>query len=409
MSHTSTPEIDEYDLDEHPRLELDLTELKKQATQALGVECLTAEWHKYGESHEVYVLRFNKSQQPLHDSLARAGFECIARFARSPDSLHVDKSEVATIRHVRRHTSIPVPEIYHEEYDANNAVGAAYLLMEKLPGTLFHALWDDLSLEEQKSVISQVASVVVELASLRFDQIGSLTEDGLGPVINQSYKSPQGPFQTTQEFLSSFISPHRVGDLQVGDLLGQVQKELDGFLESRAGAPYLQAPFGLVHSQFDGWNLLFVKSEDESAPSIKLTGVIDFDHSYSGPLDFIYEYPIFIQDTSLEEQDYARNAVLRPHFVREVLRQLPTQEARKIFIETMNSKTFLLRTFETCFVSIPWSGQGFVDAAQEYIEELRSGTGMVYDGRLDFQPEYYSEDGEVIDQPHADEVVERFS
>lgn len=140
MSHKSTLESDKYDSDEPPHLELDLAELKKQATQVLEVECVAVEKLTKGARHEIFVLRFDESQQPIHDSLAQVGFPCIARFARRSDTLDVDKSEVATIRHVRRCTSVPVPEIYHEEYDPNHAVGAAYVLMEKLPGTHLYDL-----------------------------------------------------------------------------------------------------------------------------------------------------------------------------------------------------------------------------------------------------------------------------
>lgn len=42
------------------------------------------------------------------------------------------ESEVATMRYLREHTSIPVPEVY--QYDANpyNRLGGEYILMSKV-------------------------------------------------------------------------------------------------------------------------------------------------------------------------------------------------------------------------------------------------------------------------------------
>lgn len=46
--------------------------------------------------------------------------------------------------------------------------------MEKLPGRHLYQIWDELSMAYKKSVLSEITSVIVQLASLRFDKIGSL-------------------------------------------------------------------------------------------------------------------------------------------------------------------------------------------------------------------------------------------
>ena len=40
--------------------------------------------------------------------------------------------QVATIRYISEHTSVPVPKIYAWNSDASNVVGAEYMIMEKV-------------------------------------------------------------------------------------------------------------------------------------------------------------------------------------------------------------------------------------------------------------------------------------
>jgi hypothetical protein len=45
--------------------------------------------------------------------------------------------QVATMRYIAECTSVPVPEIYAWNFDASNAVGAEYMIMEKVSFRLF--------------------------------------------------------------------------------------------------------------------------------------------------------------------------------------------------------------------------------------------------------------------------------
>ena len=45
--------------------------------------------------------------------------------------------QVATMRYIAKRTSVPVPKIYAWNSDASNAVGAEYMVMEKVSSHLF--------------------------------------------------------------------------------------------------------------------------------------------------------------------------------------------------------------------------------------------------------------------------------
>ncbi|KAH6627412.1 kinase-like domain-containing protein [Chaetomium tenue] len=368
-SYSSTDES--YDSDEPPELELDLDKLMGCASFQ---EATTAP-----------------------RSLANPGFCCIARFTRGDSSSAKSLSEIATARYLKRFTEIPVPEIYYHDLEPDNNVGAPFVLMEKMPGRQLRLMWDDLSLEGKKSALSQVASVIAQLASLKFDRIGSLhhAEPGVGPLISPCLEHPKGPFQSVEEYLRSFVPAESVETPELKGLFGQIQEELGRFLALHRHAAYLQPPFCLIHADFDGQNMLFLEAE-EGGSGPRLVGLIDFEYAYTGPLHFLYEYPIFIQDVHWFKELYAENAILRAHFVKAIYEALPTSDARSTFIASMNGKNFILRDFQHSFMMIKFSEKDLIHTATYYLQDLRDGTGLAYSGRLDYTPELYTETGEPL-------------
>ncbi|KAK3902890.1 kinase-like domain-containing protein [Staphylotrichum tortipilum] len=354
-SYSSTGES--YGSDEPPELDLDLVKLMERAGEVLNARCTAARKLTRGASHEVFTLEFQEmpdmAPPPL---LIRAGLSCIARFSRLNGTRERSVSEMATARCLKHLTSIPVPEIYYHDLDPDNDVGAPFVLMEMMPGRHLYKIWDDLPLDSKKSALSQIASVIAQLASLKFNQIGSLDEnDGIGPLISPCFEDPKGPFPSTSEFMRAFLpSPTSAESPTLTDPFEQARAAIDQFLAHNTQA-YPQPPFCLIHADFDAQNMLFL--DHGSGP--KLTGLIDFEYSFTGPLYFLYDYPIFIQDVSWSAELYAENAVLRAHFVRAIYSALPNAETH-------------------------------------YVQDLEDGTGLAYEGRPDYVHERYSETAELL-------------
>ncbi|KAL2133982.1 hypothetical protein VTI74DRAFT_1285 [Chaetomium olivicolor] len=285
-SYSSADEA--YDSDEPPELELDLGKLMDRASAVLKAKCTAAKELTRGASHEIFSLQFQEVARAPR-SLARAGFCCIARFARGNSNSAKSLSEIATIRYLKRFTEIPVPEIYYYVLDLGKYIGASFVFMERMAGRHLHKLWKNLALEDKKWALSQIASVIAQLASLKFDQIGSLDEHGIGPLIPLCFEHPKGPFQSMGEYLLSFVSTElpELPELAQGSLPSDSSKEIERFLAVAGHAACLQPPFCLIHADFDGQNMLFLESSDGSGhgPS----GLIDFEYAYTGPLHFVYE------------------------------------------------------------------------------------------------------------------------
>ncbi|KAF4987650.1 hypothetical protein FDECE_15346, partial [Fusarium decemcellulare] len=266
--------------------------------------------------------------------------------------------------------------------------------MKRLPGRHLYKIWDDLSLDNKKAALSEIASVIVQFASLRFEKIGCLTQGGIGPIVSPCYQAPKGPFDSTLAYLESFVSTNMAESLELAELFQQIRTELAVFTR-QDNLVYLEPPFALIHADFDAQNMLFVESPD--GLGLELTGLIDFEFAHTGPVYYLYEYPIFIQDVSWSKHLYAENAALRAHFISQIFNGLPDLVARKTFIAAINSKCFLLNSFRDSFMSMQCSEDTLIQSATYYLKSLKDGTGLAYTGRLDYKPEFYSDLGKPID------------
>lgn len=120
-----------------------------------------------------------------------------------------------------------------------------------------------------------------------------------------------------------------------------------------------------------------------------LSGVIDFEHSYSGPLYDLYEYPIFIQDVDWSPQLYEENAILRPYFARALRQSFPAGSPDSIAArDVMREKSFFLNGFQKLLFDMKSIGRTeIISNIQIFLRDLRNGTGLAYTARRDYVPD----------------------
>jgi Phosphotransferase enzyme family len=82
-------------------------------------------------------------------------------------------SEVATPDLVRANR-VPVPKILHYSADADNPVGAGFMIMEKLPGRPIGDMWFDLSEDQRLKVISELVQTEAKLSQIDLPAYGSV-------------------------------------------------------------------------------------------------------------------------------------------------------------------------------------------------------------------------------------------
>jgi aminoglycoside phosphotransferase (APT) family kinase protein len=84
-------------------------------------------------------------------------------------------SEVVIMRYLTAHTSIPVPRVIHYCIDADSGgVGSPYMILAKVDGVPLSSVWDDMGDAKREIVLREIVDILLELASHRFDKIGTI-------------------------------------------------------------------------------------------------------------------------------------------------------------------------------------------------------------------------------------------
>lgn len=346
-SSDSNATTESWGSDEPPPLELNYEALKHIATQFLpgshGACIDITEIHR-GSYHEVRVLHFED------------GWTCIARFTRDKEPLLKTQCELATVAYVRKHTDIPVPETYFVNYNENHVVGAPFVLMEKMEGDRLNYIWFDLPFEHKLSIVEQTANIVGKLADLQFDKIGSFNGEGaVGPFLNVCrtlMDDPEGPFPTTLELFYGALNEKKLHRPKSSTKWYPAIKELlEGFMEGKESDGTLQAPYRLIHDDLELYNIL-VRQSDKNAPP-QITGVIDWDWAYVGPLYYLCEYPPSIlecHNQQAEDDELAELKKLRKHFVKTIAQRYPKgsverADVKRCFKEKSDTLNWFMKDF----------------------------------------------------------------
>ncbi|KAF8338464.1 hypothetical protein F5887DRAFT_514377 [Amanita rubescens] len=372
------PSLDDdgYESDEYPELKPDLKALSDLVYTRIGRKITSCQKVTRGTYHEIYMLN------------TEDGRKLIARLCRSPRNPSALRSEVATMTLVRSRTSIPVPVVHFFEDSPSNEVGMQFLVMDYVEGVNLYRIWDDLTLEHKKDVLTQITWVLGQLANMEFKATGSITEDGsVGPLLHHMMENvdgeevikdmSDGPFGSTSDYLYLFIdrfsSSSRISE-ENRMRLHKVRGVLANYFASHDNEPYIRPPFRL---------------RDGTSPP-RLIGVIDWDHAHAAPLYFLYEYPIFIQDVDSSKHLYEENAILRPHFARAIRKQYPAGSARYLEARACipSGRCSALNNFKDIFMNrVLWSNEMVQALLECYVAEEEAGTGKAYGGRVDWVPD----------------------
>jgi hypothetical protein len=131
------------------------------------------------------------------------GAEVIARIptpAAGPAHL-VTASEVATMEFMRD-LGVPVPKVLAWSPNAENKVGAEYIIMEKALGIQLKEVWDTMSHKQKCRFLADLVSIEAKMVSTSVDSYGALYYNGdvpdaklvrgkakfcLGPSVRRSF------------------------------------------------------------------------------------------------------------------------------------------------------------------------------------------------------------------------------
>jgi len=290
--------------------------------------------------------------------------------------------------YVKSHSTIPVPEVFFVNHNPNHVVGAAFVLMERMPGAPLNGMWNELSIKHKLAAVSQTGTVVAKLSELKFDRVGSLRCDGtLGPLINPGITGLvfQGSsFTNTGDYFCSFLQDDDTAHPEEATREDpEIRSRVRNFLASDGSGPTLHAPYGLIHHDLNWQNLLFTHDDKSQAP--KLTAVIDWDWGATGLLYYLCEYPWWLNDICGIPEEWIENMLLRKQFVSSMLHHFPRHSAdREEIRQCFRQKCWRLNQWKMRFMEVRWTDPSFeTSLVKGYAKFLKGEHGnmacMLYD------------------------------
>ena len=239
-------------------------------------------------------------------------------------------SEVATMRYVRAHTSIPVPRIIHHSAEVDSGgVGSPYIIMTKVDGVALSSVWDDMEDSKREIVLRQIVDILLELASQRFDKIGMLFQQEShtdSDSKNAWYIMPYIGPTTTASVHSSLLSKTftSVSDYWLARTNTKLNTTYNTWFGHenkiyeygitwflRSIIPALYDPsldisgFPICPGDFHSQNIMIVDA-DTSSP--RISGVIDWEFSCTRGTSSFSQYPFFIIDHPIWDDDHPLRA-----------------------------------------------------------------------------------------------------
>ena len=108
---------------------------------------------------------------------------------------HIER-EVAILRYVRQHTTLPVADVLNFDVTVNNPLQSGYVIQSRLPGVSLRTMWDQLTHDQRCTVAQEVGKIVLALQAVKHSTPGiieaSPTDDGAQKLIVRPFdiKSP---------------------------------------------------------------------------------------------------------------------------------------------------------------------------------------------------------------------------
>lgn len=172
--------------------------------------------------------------------------------------------------------------------------------MDYIPGIIASDLMGELGIcdqygtpEQDRKFRRSMAAIQVQLASIKFDEIGSLYQD---PVTEDFFIGPEsetglGPWKSSLDYYHSLLNKKEDDFYQKAPL--EVQHDQWSFaipmlfkflLDKYIGHDSPRGPFGLVHQDFGAHNLLVNEN-------FEILAVIDFDGFMTAPIEVQAQFP----------------------------------------------------------------------------------------------------------------------
>ncbi|KAI0102576.1 kinase-like domain-containing protein [Nemania sp. FL0031] len=238
-------------------------------------------------------------------------------------------SEIATMKIIKEHTTVPLPQVFDSEATANQPFGYPYILMEYLGGhTLPQGLAFSIPPQHRAKVARQLANVFAELQNLTFSRIGRLwcgeNIDQPVEIIAMDWHPSPGPLNTSLEY---FYNQRQHENRETMAIYPDVPDWLTACWVLKTALTHIvledrvRGPFPLCHLDLHYGNMLFDREYN-------LTGIIDWSSSQAAPLEQLSVCPELYTFPGLSDEENQPIVEFR-NLVMESLKEIENQQKQK--------------------------------------------------------------------------------
>ncbi|EXJ89547.1 hypothetical protein A1O3_02614 [Capronia epimyces CBS 606.96] len=157
------------------RISFNFDALRRRVVEISNAESISTFEKKDGGFNRVFIFTTNNGKMVV----AKVPV-CIA----GPPKL-TTRSEVATMKFLKKHSSVPLPAIYDWSDDRTNEIGSEYIIMEYVSGVSLHVKWLYMTVDQRIKCIKNIRQNLSSMNDISFPAYGSLytTDDQVDPAI----------------------------------------------------------------------------------------------------------------------------------------------------------------------------------------------------------------------------------
>ncbi|KAL2264413.1 hypothetical protein VTK26DRAFT_3300 [Humicola hyalothermophila] len=198
---------------------------------------------------------------------------------------------------VRSRSNIPVPRVFAYDVSEASGVGAAFMLMEFIPGDTAMDSFGGWYVHKGETpalfrdkFYAALADIQVEMALVRFPKIGTIVCSGgrfeVGPIPGIG-----GPFDTAAQYFEAWAKtakfPYKEATIRprtpahlADEVLAAIRSFPSGIRDLARRFPFQDGPFPLIHTDLYSSNIIIDENYD-------VLSVIDWESAFVGPWELV--------------------------------------------------------------------------------------------------------------------------
>ena len=263
------------------------------------------------------------------------------------------EQELAILRYVREHTSIPVADVIFSDATYDNPLGCPYVIQSRLAGSNLFDLYLSLSFEQKKTIASEFGkTLLAEQAVL--NAVSGVVEDTRDENGAHSYKIVRFPVDPEPEInpevqipsdtasvRNTYLTLFRLREASTRQHIPKATFKADRFKRLAVVAEQMNdvglfkdIPNCLCHLDLMPRNMMVDTCGDGSAT---VSGVLDWDSAIFAPIFVACSPPSWIWNWAEDEEEDPARANDTPE-------TLEMQDLKRIFEETVGPQ-FLIYSY----------------------------------------------------------------